>query len=109
MSVIVGSVGVVLQLTVTRAAGSSLDMGTVTAASIASRAPKLSATSGEAYIVSTWTPSITHVSASQLVLSYPFASGDVDRIGGYHLAVTLTSPGLVTPCLPVVLPVVDRF
>ena len=84
-------------------------MSTVSAASIKARLPKLSQTSGEAFVELTWAPTIVPINTTSLRLDYALQAGDLDRIGIYGLSVLLTVPSGPLHCLPASLSVIDRF
>lgn len=82
------------QLTVTSA---SLDLTTVTAASLQVTQP--------GGTIATWTATIVSASATSMVCQHIHASGDVPRVGNYTVRAMLTTAAGVVPSKPVSTPV----
>lgn len=93
---IVGSVApVALRLTVTRLAASTLDLRTVTAATLRVRLPPNDF--GE-YETTTWSLTLGASTTSTLVMTHTFASGELATDGVYRISADLTVPGGTVPC-----------
>lgn len=100
---------VTLRVMVTREASSDIDLTTVTDANIHCRMPKLTNQPTEDYLYVDWTPTVETHTESLVYLLYPFAGGDLSRVGTYTLAIDLEVPSGTLPCTTTTFQVVDRM
>lgn len=78
---------------------SSLDLSTVSAASLAVSRPDRTET--------TWTAALSEQSATSLKLTHTFGSGETDQAGDYYIVPRLTVPGGTHRAERVILPILD--